>query len=130
MSPAAQSIANDINTFIRNVPLSAFADLNMNRILLNMLQLADVTGGGGGGGSLYSGLCIPIASSNFTGATNCNMSFLAGQPVQVYWEEGKHWLDKVAGEVVDLPGGGFQVGIPDFNSANDNYHFYVFPSTS
>lgn len=129
MSPTAQAIANQINEYIRNTPLDAFADLNLNRILLNMLALADVTGGGGGGNA-YAGLCIPIVSANFTDATNCGMSFLAGTPIEVYWEEGQRFLKKDQGEITDKPGGGFTVGIPGFNSATDNFHFYVFPASS
>lgn len=121
MSPLAAAIQNDINTYIRNTPLDAFAELNLNRILLNMLFLADGSGGGGG----QSGAIIPLTSVNFVNDTDCPLGFLQGTNLSVYWQEQGRFLLPDAGEVAMLPGGGFQVLIPGFNRNNDNYHFYV-----
>lgn len=123
MSPAATNIATQINQFIRTYPLDWGTNLNLNRILLLILQLADTNSAGGSGSN---GVIFPINSSNFSNATDCPLASLVNAQFRLYWGEGQKFLETDLGEWQTLVGGGFRVLIPGFNSTTQNYHFYIF----
>lgn len=122
MSANAENIKVLVNKYIRNYPADAFLNQRLNSILLQIVDLADTAGGGGGDGSVI----IPLTSADFTTATDCALTSLAGKGIAVYFNENSKFLEQDAGEWADLVGGGFRVLIPGFNSTTANYHFYVF----
>lgn len=75
-----------------------------------------------------SGNVTPVTSANFINATDCPITALNGDTIQVYYEEGGRFLKQDAGEWANLSGGGFRVTIPGFDKSAQNYHFYVFKS--
>lgn len=122
MSANAENIKVQINKFIRNYAADAFLNQRLNAILLQMVDLADAASGGGGNGSVV----IELTSANFINATDCALTSLAGKTIAVYFNENQRFIIKSDGEWSDLAGGGFRVGIPNFDSTLQNYHFYVF----
>lgn len=123
MSAQADLIKSLVNQFVRNYPVEAFQNMNLNRILLLLADLAD--GGGGGGGSESVSAVYPLTSADFVNATDCPITSLAGENIAVYWNEGNRFLLKDAGEWTDLPGGGFRVLLAGFDSTTADYHFFA-----
>ena len=121
MSANAENIKVLINKIVRNSGVDAFHNMGMNRILLMMTDLADSYGGGGGNGSTT----VQVTSADFTNATDCPLTTLAGKRIAVFFNENQKYIEKDDGEWSDLPGGGFRVLIPGFDSTTANYHFYV-----
>lgn len=122
MSANAENIKSLINQSVRNYPLAAFQNMVLNRILLLITDLADAASGGSGNGSVL----VPVTSANFTNATDCPLTTLAGQSIAVYFNENQKFIQKDASEWHDLPGGGFSIDIPNFDATEATYHFYVF----
>lgn len=122
MSANAENIKTLINQIVRNYAVDAFHNMGLNRILLMITDLADSYGGGGGNGSVV----IELSSANFINATDCPLTTLAGKNIAVFFNENQRFIIKADGEWSDLPGGGFRVGIPGFDSTLQNYHFYAF----
>lgn len=123
MSIAAQNIKALVNQFIRGDAVKAFQNLNLNRILLLLCDLADAGGGTGGAGSAT--LVERLTSADFENATDCPITSMAGANIAVFFNENNRFLNKDQGEWADLPGGGFRVLLPGFNSASATYHFYA-----
>lgn len=121
MSANAENIKVLINKIVRNSGVDAFHNMGMNRILLMLTDLADSYGGGGGNGSTT----VQLTSADFTNATDCPLTTLAGKNIAVFFNENQKYIEKDAGEWADLAGGGFRVLIPGFDSTTANYHFYV-----
>lgn len=123
MSANAENIKNLINKWIRNYAVEAFHDMRLNGILLQMVDLCDAAGSGiGGTGSIVT----EIRSVNFSNATDCPLTTLAGKNLAIFWNDLPRFLDKDAGEWSDLPGGGFKVNISGFNATTSNYLLYAF----
>lgn len=114
-----------INRYVRNYPVEAFHDMQLNRILLMLSQWIE---SGGTTGPFIAPAIFPVTSANFTTATDCPIPSLIGQTIQIFWNEQNRFLEKDAAggaEWTDLPGGGFRVLITGFDKALDNFHFYV-----
>lgn len=130
MSANAENIKTQVNATIRNNGIQAFHNMNLNRVLLQIIDLADSYGGGGGNGSttvqLTSANFIPAADgSSGTRAIDCPLTTLAGKNIAVFFNENQKYIEQDAGEWTDLPGGGFRVLIPEFDATTFNYHFYA-----
>lgn len=123
MSPTAQLIQTQINQFIRGYVPDYSNNLNLNRILNLILQLAD-SGGTSGSGTL--GEALRITSANFSNTTDCPLPALNGVDIGIYYGEGGKFLELDLGEWSVLTGGGFKVTIPNFDSTLQVYHFYIF----
>lgn len=114
-------IAALIDEFIGNYAVTAFHNMNLNRILHLLLDLA-ASGSGGGGGLAFA---LPVTSADFINATDCPIVSVAGQNLFIIWAEGS----KIMVQGIDftlLVGGGFSVTIPGFDSTTDTFHFFVF----
>lgn len=122
MSANAENIKVLINKWVRNYAVSAFHDLRLNQILLLLTDLADASSGGGGNGSSV----VELRSTNFSNATECPLTSLAGQNIAVFLSDVGRFLYKDEGEWSDLPGGGFKILLAGFDSTTTNYHVYVF----
>lgn len=128
MSAAADNINAQIDLYVGNVGLSAFQNLNLNRILHLITALADANSGA----SVDSSDIIAMTSANFivpsggSAATDCPIPSLAGESIKVVWGEQFKFLEQDNGEIQTLTGGGFRVLIPGFDASKGNYHFYVF----
>lgn len=122
MSANAENIKVQINKWVRNYPLDAFANQRLNAILNQMVDLADAASGGSGNGAVV----VELTSANFTNATDCPLTTLAGRNIAVYFNENQRFIIKADSEWSDLAGGGFRVNIADFDSTKFNYHFYVY----
>lgn len=128
MSAQADNIDAQIDTYIGNVGLTAFQNLNLNRILHLINHLADANSGA----STSTSDIIPMTSANFivptggSAATDCPISSLQGIPIRIVWGEQFKFLEQDNGEWQALSGGGFRVLIPGFDASKGNYHFYVF----
>lgn len=123
MSANAENIKNLINRWIRNYAVESFQDLRLNSILLQMVDLCDAAGGGTGG---TGAVVIELRSSNFTNATDCPLTTLAGKNIVVFLSDIQRFLYKDEGEWTDLAGGGFKIALADFDATINNYHIYVF----
>jgi hypothetical protein len=126
MSSAANNINAQIDEYVRNQGLTAFQNLNLNRILHLIVALADANSGTSQGSSNI----MPITSANFINATQCPIPAMDGIPIRIYWDEGAKFLETDNADWQVYPGGGFTVLIPGFDSTKGNYHFYVFKSTN
>lgn len=123
MSANAENIKNQIYRWIRNYAVEAFHDLRLQTILLQMVDLLDAAGGGAGGtGSIVT----ELRSVNFSNATDCPLTTLAGKNLAIFWNDIPRFLDKDAGEWSDLPGGGFKINISGFDATTNNYILYAF----
>jgi len=122
MSANAENIKVQINKWVRNYAVSAFHDLRLNAILLQIVDLADAAGGGSGNGSVV----VELRSANFSNATDCPLTTLAGKNLAIFWNDIPKYLDKEAGEWSDLPGGGFKVNISGFDATTNNYLLYAY----
>jgi hypothetical protein len=122
MSPTALAIMADINKYIRGYPQDWSTDLNLNRILLRMLALADANAGGGGPTNSTSNT-YAYTSADFSTATQMSDGQLLGIQYALFWNEEQRYLDLAGGEYSFLPAGGFQINVAGFDSATDNYHF-------
>jgi hypothetical protein len=123
MSANAENIKSQINKWIRNYAVEAFHDMRLNAILLQMVDLCDAAGSGiGGTGSVV----VEITNANFSSATECPLTTLAGKSLAIFWNDIPRFLSKTAGEWSDLPGGGFKINIPGFNATTNNYLLYAF----
>jgi len=122
MSANAENIKTQVNQWVRNYPLQAFQNQRLNSILLQLINLADAATGGSGNGSVV----VELTSSDFSNATDCPLTTLAGQNICVFMNEASRFLTKDASEWSDLAGGGFRVNIAGFDSTKQTYHFYVF----
>lgn len=122
MSANAENIKVQINKWVRNYAVAAFHDLRLNAILLLLTDLADAASGGGGNGSTV----VELRSANFVNATDCPLTTLAGQSIAVFLSDINRFLYKDEGEWADLPGGGFSISLPGFDSTTVNYHVYVY----
>lgn len=120
-SGTAQNIINQINQWVRNYALDAFMEGRLNSILNQIVLFIDAGGGTGGSGSSM----VRITSANFANATDCPLTALNGSNLAIFFNENQKYIEQDLGEWSPLVGGGFKVLIPGFNSANDNYHFYV-----
>ena len=120
-SPFAANINAQIDQFVRNYALDAFTNLNLNRILHLITQLADANSSGTSGGDI-----LPMTSANFINSTDCPISSLNGTNLRIYFGEQQKFLEQDASEWTPLTGGGFRITIPNFDSTLTNYHFYVF----
>lgn len=122
MSANAENIKAQINQFVRNYAVEAFHNMNLNRILLQMVDLADAAGGGGGNGAVI----VELTSADFTSATDCPLTSLVDKNIAVFFNENSRFLIKADGEWSDLPGGGFRIDLAEFDSGTQNFHFYVY----
>jgi len=122
MSANAENIKVQINKWVRNYAVSAFHDLRLNAIMLQMVDLADAAGGGSGNGSVV----VELRSVNFSNATDCPLTTLAGKSLAIFWNDIPRFLDKDAGDWSDLPGGGFKINISGFDATTNNYLFYAY----
>jgi len=125
MSANAENIKTLINSYVRNYAVSAFQSMRLNRILLLLTDLADAAGGGVGNGAVV----VRVTSSDFSNATDCPLTTLAGQNIAIFYNENQRFIEKdaVGGpEWSDLAGGGFRVLIPGFDKSAANFHFYVY----
>ena len=123
MSANAENIKSKINKWVRNYAVAAFHDLRLNGILLEMVDLFDAAGSGTGGtGSIVT----EVRSANFSNATDCPLTTLAGKSLAIFWNDIPRFLDKDAGEWSDLPGGGFKINVPGFNATTNNYLLYAY----
>lgn len=122
MSANAENIKVQIDRFVRNYAVESFQNLRLNAILKQLVDLADGASGGTGNGSTV----VELRSVNFTTATDCPLTSLAGQNIAVMFNDIQRFIYKDEGEWTDLAGGGFRVLIPGFDSTTQNYHFYVF----
>lgn len=123
MSANAENIKAQINQVVRNYAVEAFHNMNLNRILLQMVDFIDaVSGGGGSNGSAL----VELTSADFINATDCPLTTLVDQNIAVFFNENSRFLIKADGEWSDLPGGGFRVNLTGFDSTTLNFHFYVF----
>jgi hypothetical protein len=123
VSANAENIKTQINQFIRNYAVEAFHNMRLNAILLQMVDLCDVTSGGNGG---TQSILAQVTSANFINATDCPLTTFAGKNIAVFFNENNKFIEKDASEWDDLPGGGFKVLIPGFDSSAANFHFYVY----
>jgi len=123
MSANAENIKSQILRWIRNYAVEAFHDLRMQTILLQMVDLADTAGGGSGG---TGSTIVELRSVNFSNATDCPLTTLAGKNLAIFWNDIPKYLDKDAGEWSDLPGGGFKINIPGFDATTNNYLLYAY----
>lgn len=72
------------------------------------------------------GSTLAVDSSNFGGdPINCPLPVLVNKNLAIFYNEAQRFILKDAGEWSDLPGGGFKILIPGFDSTTANYHFYV-----
>lgn len=122
MSANAENIKVQIDASIRNYAVEAFQNLRLNAILKMIVDLADAGGGGVGNGSTV----VELRSVNFTTATDCPLTTLAGMNIAVFLSDVGRFLYKDEGEWSDLAGGGFRILLPSFDSTLQNYHVYVF----
>lgn len=122
MSANAENIKVQVNKWIRNYAVPAFHDMRLNAILNQIVDLADSASGGGGNGSVV----VELTSANFTNATDCPLTSLAGKSIAVFHNESSRFIIKADGEWSDLAGGGFRVNLVGFDSTTQNFHFYVF----
>lgn len=122
MSANAENIKTQINRSIRNYAADAFKNQALNAILLQLVDLADAAGGGVGNGAVV----VQLTSANFTNATDCPLTSLAGEKIVVFYNEANRFLLQDASEWSDLPGGGFKVLLPNFDATENTYHFYVY----
>ncbi len=123
MSANAENIKIQINQWVRNYAVSAFHNMRLNAILLQMVDLCDAAGSGtGGSGSVVA----ELTSANFINATDCPLTSLASKSLAIFMNEDQRFLIKADGEWSDLAGGGFRINIPGFDSTTANYHFYAF----
>lgn len=121
MSANAENIKILVNQIVRNYSVQAFHNMGLNRILLMIVDLADAASGGIGNGSVI----VPVTSADFTNATDCPLTTLAGKRIAVFFNENNKFIEKDASEWTDLAGGGFKVTISGFDSTTANFHFYV-----
>lgn len=121
-----QNLINQINQYVRNYPVESFQNLRLNSILL---QMCDILGGGAIPPGAGGGFLVPVTSANFINATDCPQTALAANVIAVYYQEAQRFLLKDATdgpEWADLAGGGFRVLLPEWNSADATYHFFIF----
>jgi len=115
--------ASEINRFVRHVgadrPVTQITKLEVERY---QQYLADTAGGGGGNGSVV----VELRSVNFSSATDCPLTTLAGKSLAIFWNDIPRFLDKDAGDWSDLPGGGFKINISGFDATTNNYLLYAF----
>lgn len=72
------------------------------------------------------GSTLPIVSANFGGnPTDCSLPVLVNKNIAIFYNEAQRFILKDAGEWISLPGGGFRILIPGFDSTTANFHFYV-----
>lgn len=121
-SSFASNIDAQIDLYVRNNALDAFTNLNLNRILHLINQLADANSGA----SAAAGDILPLTSANFIDATNCPIPSLNGINLRIYYGEANRFLEQDQGEWQPYTGGGFTVLVEGFDSTKQNYHFYVF----
>lgn len=121
-SPFSQNIDAQIDLYVRNDALTPFTNLNLNRILHLINQLADTAAGG----ATNQGNILPITSANFINTTDCPLASMNGIALRIYYGEAQKFIEQDAGEWQELTGGGFRILIPGFDSTQANYHFYVF----
>lgn len=123
MSASAENIKTQVNKWIRNYSVEAFHDMRLNAILLQMVDLCDISSGGNGGtGSIVA----QVTSANFINATDCPLTTFKGKNIAIFFNENAKFIEKDASEWTDLPGGGFKILIPGFDSSAANFHFYVY----
>jgi hypothetical protein len=127
MSPFAQNIIDQINAKVRTYAPDAFRGMALNSILQLIVQLAD---SGSGAGGTIGGSVLRVTNADFVDATRCVLSGFKGASIAIFWNEGGRFIEKDAdggAEWQDLPQGGFQVLLPEFDSTKDTkYRFYVF----
>jgi hypothetical protein len=123
MSATGDIVRALILTNVRNYPVEAFHDLNMQRILLLLLDMAE----GLQGGAIPPPNPIAITSADFINATDAPLPTLNGFDTVVFWNEANRYLWQDRDEWEPLPGGGFRVTLADFDSTADNYHFVITP---
>lgn len=126
-SPFASNINLMIDQYVRNNALDSFTNLNLNRILHLITQLADANSGASSAG----GNIVAITSANFLvvsgqPAINCPIPSLNNRLIRVYYEEANRFLEQDAAEWQPYTGGGFTILIPGFDATKNTYHFYVF----
>lgn len=124
-SANAQNLINFINAYVRNYPVTAFQDMRMNSILLQLVDFID----GVSSGTINAATVIPVESVNFTNATDCPQVALNGRTFELFFNENGKFITIADTEWAYLVGGGFRVLIPGFDSTTANYHFYIFPTS-
>jgi hypothetical protein len=122
MSTTGQNIKNLINQWIRNYAVTAFHDMRLNTILNLIVQWID----GIFSGSVTIASVVPVTSADFTDATNCPLTALNGQELEIFWNEGQRFIYKDT-EWSALVGGGFEILMDGFDSTDTTYHFYIYP---
>jgi hypothetical protein len=115
-------LVTDINNDITNYAPKAFKNRRLWNILLRMVAWIQ---SGGTTGPITAPSIYAVTSVNFTTNTQCPITALDGQNIQVFWNEVQRYLEQDAGEWTDLAGGGFEVLIAGFNKNDAVYHFKV-----
>lgn len=125
MSIWAQGLTNQVNAYVRNYPLEAFQNKNLNAILLQLIQQIDNLIGGG---PITMAGTLNITQANFVNATDCPLVNLAGQSLCIFMNDIPRYLKKGV-EWQDYPGGGFSIikagDFANFDATANNYQFYV-----
>lgn len=121
----AADIDTLIDQYIRQDPVKAFHNLNLNTVLHLLNRAAQgVAADPTAGGTMQE-----VDSSDFTAATYCPLApAFIGQNIAVFYNEiGRYLLKgKLSGDPneVDIdPAGGFTVNLPGFDASQGNHHF-------
>ncbi len=122
MPSSITQIRNFITTHIKGYAVTAFQNLQMQRALLMLLDLI-ATAVAGGTLTVAPGTYV-YTSADFISATECPVPALDGQSIIIFWNDTPKYLTEGT-DWSAYPGGGFQILIPDFDSATATFTFYV-----
>ena len=125
MSLTGDNIQQQVNAYIRNYAVDAFHDMNLNRILLQIIAWID---SGGTTGPVVSPNMMTVTSANFTTQYDCPIPSLNGQSLAIMWNDIPKPLVKGT-DWSDFPGGGFTMLDPAFDKSAGTYTFWVFITT-
>lgn len=130
MTALAQQIVLLINEYVRNYAQDAFSNLNLNRILNLMVQLADANAGGTGPtNNLTEQYAFTSADfSDPANPTSVPSAALNGLQYSVFVNELQRFL--VDSEMSLISGGGFKINITGFDPSTTNYHIIVTINTA
>lgn len=118
-----QIIEDMVTQYINQYAVDAFNNQRLRTILLLICQ--EIVATQGTPNLNASTAPILVTSILFTDATNCPLTALNGLQLQIYWNDTNRFLIQGV-DWTPLSGGGFTMLIPGFNSADQNYTFYVF----
>lgn len=117
-----QIALNMTNQYVRNYAVDSYKDQRLNTILNIILN--NLAGLVGNVNANIGNAPILVTSANFINATDCPLTAFAGLQLAVFWNDQNRYL-KESTDWTPLSGGGFQILIPGFNSADGSYEFYV-----